>query len=322
MDFQNSTDSENIENTNMNVVVVLNFLIAILIIVLNLPSAVVIFASFTKNLHLQSAHVLLGLSATDLIFGLFLLSFHILSYINSKFVVKECAVLVYGMLSTRFSSHCQILGIAVERFAAVRKKFPATPDERKKAAMTVIIVPWFVSIIFMSIIHHFSHHDEYNSSCRFFKFTKDVYVTVGIVSVAVQLLTWFFLCCIVYHLICYLKEVQIQTERSRHEVRTAVTFTIVAIVCTCLNAPYLVIQCSEALMEEVSQTVRTITSILSILICIVNPLLYLIRIRRLRNLMHRSLMHLLCKSPVTPVNAEIHGVANGRTPMVAIISEL
>ena len=138
--------------------------------------------------------------------------------------------------------------------------------------------------------------------CRHFKFAKNIYSTIGIILAVTQVFTWFFLGYIIYFLVCHLKEGPNLSQTSTHEIRTAVTFSIIALICTFLTVPYIILQSFESLMENVSQTTRTSLGILPIFTCVINPIVYLFRIERLRKLLMKSVRLLCCKQKITPVS--------------------
>lgn len=317
---------ENFENSNRSLFMGLFLLISILIIVLNIPSVLIVFTAMTKRINVYNAQVLLCLSVTDLIFGLFFLSFNIINSTKSTFTYKECAVLLFGMLTSSLSSHCQILGIAIERCVAIKRKvnWNSTALANKKfSSKMLLILPWSVSIVFVLMMYmvYLNSVKGDNSMCVLHEFSPGVYTTIGVVSIAIQISTWIFLSRTIYFLVRHLKQCPIQTQGGKREIRTAVTFIIIAIVWTILIFPHLVVQCFGSLMGGVSQTTRSVLAVLPILTCVINPILYLIRIKRLRYLMLTSIVSLCCKTKIAPLNSQCrnHVVGFRRRDMVAQI---
>ena len=267
-----------------------------MIIVLNVPAVFIVSMSLFRNIDLKNSQVLLSLSITDMLFGVFCVVIINSNLTSDEISYKECLVR-YIMLAVSYSvSNTHVFSISLERVCKICLKMNVFTENRKCCSMLSVILSWAFSITFITIVVLLNAAENRKDECSLSRFVLNELPFVPLMAISVQVGTLINISILVIFLFrhhCQMQRLKM-LKVGRDDVRLCISVTIISAVCIVLHMPWNIIMIYGSLGESQSQYVKNSAFLFAAFTSIINPIVYIFRIQKFRQLLINSINAMCC----------------------------
>ncbi|CAG2208133.1 TAAR [Mytilus edulis] len=267
-----------------------------MIIVMNVPSVFILNVSLCRNIDLKNSQMLLSLSITDMFFGVCCVV-GINSNLKSDGISYNECLWRYIIASVSYSvSNIHVFCISFERVCEICLKLNIFTENRKMCSFLSVILSWTFSGAFVALVIILGPKDNGERECPLSRLASNEFPYVYLMAITFQVGTIINITILAIFLFRHVRQMQKLNLRKEgpDNIRLCITVTIISAVCTVLHLPWVIIRIYEPLVESQPQFVRNAAFIFAAFPSIINPIIYIFRIRKFRQLLINSINAMCC----------------------------
>lgn len=261
----------------------------------NIPAIIVVILSYCKKTNFKNCAVLLSLSASDFLFSVIWISM-IETYSNPDIDTSftECLIRWVAAGTSYYVSNIHILCISMDRILVLCFDMVSIKTNRQLVTLFCTVISWFFPLTIVLLMAIFRSHDTGETGCSLSRiFPKGTpYMSIFLLVIQTGILVNTII------LVGYLRYHQIQMKNinvsGRRDNKTIITICIISTVCTTLNIPWSCLMLYGTIVEWPSRFTRFTIFIFSAMTSFVNPIVYVLRIKKFRALLFRTVRWGFC----------------------------
>lgn len=275
------------------------YFLGTVVILINIPSAIIMIVSFFKRTETKTIHVLLSLSITDMLFGFlwFLIIDTNIDTVNISYT--ECFVRFYFTGIAYFVSNVHVFIISLDRVCTVCLNLKLFTNHRRAIAIATVAGSWIFSAVSLGLIQTLNGRDSGEHECSLSRvIPKGSFPAIPFLLTLIHFGTLCNFLIMVTFLIRHQHQMKpvTRSEISKSDIRLCITVGLISIVCTLLNVPWTVLLFRGTLGIWPSRLFRNCIFILSSLTAIINPIVYIYRTRKFKTLLVEGIQSFYCYS--------------------------
>lgn len=283
---------------------------ATITVLVNIPSVIIVISSIFQKTKIKNIHVL-SLSITDALFGLcgFLV---IDTHVRTDISFYNCVIRFYVISVSYVASSTHILGICIDRVCAICFNIEIFKVNRKAVAMITIAASWMFAFVSMIVVY-LQINDNGNKICSLTRIFPKSNPITAVIMATIQLGIIISTFILLWHLVQHHKQMRRLQVRniSKTDIRICVTITAIVVMCTLFNTPWNVVLFYGPLVEWPRRSLRNSLFILSGFNSVLNPIIYIFKIKEYRQLIRNSICSLRCsKTKVSPDLSDLRKTNN------------
>ncbi|CAC5421920.1 ADORA1 [Mytilus coruscus] len=260
-------------------------------IIVNVPAIVLIIWIIARKEKVKNCH-LLSIGITDALVGLsaYLMAETYL-YTDTIFSYYDCWTRYYMFCLSLFASMLHVLGICLQRLQIVLRK--TAVQNHRNFAWLVIIASWTLSIIINSIPFSIWTQDQDLTICSldtlFSGYERMFSFYIGTAHGMITLLVVITMS-ILSRLLWLLGERHPTNAWGEKDRRLFVTVCIMAVVFLVTTTPLVCVLLSYDLLADNKRSQRSACVLISLLNSAINPVVYLYRVHKFRNILRKIVL--------------------------------
>lgn len=210
---------------------------------------------------------------------------------NNKISFREC-LLKYGITIISFLvSNIQVYIISLDRVCTICFKVRCCIKNKNICTFLSVLLSWTFSCILVVLMALFRSQDNGGDECSLSRVFPDEFPLLPVMFILLQVGTIINITWLVIYLIRHHRQMQTLKVRKvgRDDVRLCITIGIITSVCTLLHIPWNITSLYGILIDCQSRIVRNLAFFLSALTSIINPIIYIFRVQKFRQLLQNSI---------------------------------
>lgn len=210
---------------------------------------------------------------------------------KNKISYRECLMRT-GIASISFLvSNTQVFIISLDRVCTICFKVRFFIKNRNICTVLSVVLSWTFSFILIVLLTLFRSQDNGGDECSLSRIFPDDFPLLPFIFILLEVGTLINISWLVIYLIRHHRKMQTLTVRKvgRDDVRLCITIGIVTSVCTFLHIPWNITTIYGILIEWPSRFIRNSAFFLSALTSIINPIIYIFRVQKFRQLLQNSI---------------------------------
>lgn len=277
------------------------YCIPALIIIFNLPAAIIVTLFLKRRRREKDVVILLSLSITDLLFGI-LLFFNIALSLKTYVEYSTCLAGHYLMTTSLLASLIHLFCISFERICCICFKLASVKANRKFVTCILVAGTWLIAICVV-VSQPVKENIVGDNTCtvrRVMSTGFPIYATaLAIFQLGIVINVLLLMITLVKHK-NYMEENGVRTISTR-DIRTVITISLVSLATTLTGLPLIAFMLYCSVYGWPSSNIGKSFLIISGLSSLANPIMYIFRVRKFRKIIINSLENLICtKNAVGP----------------------
>ena len=271
---------------------VILFLFGVTTFVSNIPSILIVVATFIRKRKFKFINILC-LSITDALLGLsWLLMIETLN--GSLMSFASCCARSFVLIMSFKASTLQVFGICLERLLIVCWNFTILKENKNMMSMCTVIISWAISCFLTCLMFVFGTvpYDDAricSFSSIFGEKQKEIFGQFAIFMGSIQIAVFANMTFLLIYLVRHHNNLDKQTVRpiKKSDIRICTTIGIIAATFFIVNTPITIVYLLEGYYSgmESSRVIRNVAFLLAGLNSAINHFFYMFRIKKIRQLL-------------------------------------
>lgn len=307
-EFKNATYcADNCNKTNYILLIVVLYAFGSVTVLFNVPSVFILIVTFCRKLELKGIHMM-SLSFADALLGVtWMMSLNTLGGTKLSFI--NCFFRNWLYCVTFLATRFQVLGICIERIIVICLNQKIVSQQKKRISIGIIIMSWGLAILIVTImaVVIVRSYDE-DQTCSFDGLFQDqiktAIGTMGVITALTVVAVVFTMTIVLVFLIKHQKKMNKLNVRKikKSDINLCITIGMIAIFFFVVNSPLTVVYLLEGFYPGMpsSRIIRNASFLFAGINSMVDPFIYLFRIKYYRDLLRKSINQIRSCSSVHP----------------------